>query len=208
MRIPFYPLEGCCSVCGKVMDAVEGGDLMCGECRCGNRPHFDRVANAVLFEENARRMVIDFKFNGHFWLRDDFVDWLEAAASARFSLPSVDLILPMPITLRHRLDRGFNQCEYLAAELARRIGRVCDSSALRRVGSPRRQAGLRREERLANVVGTFAVPRPERISGRTILVIDDVMTTGATLSECAKTLKVAGAWRIFALSLARPLADF
>lgn len=207
MRIPFYPLHGCCAVCGRIMDTGDHGDVLCGECRNGARPHFDRVANAIRFEDEARRMVLDYKFNGHFWLLDDFADWLEAAANVRLNPASVDLVLPMPITLCHRYDRGFNQCGYLAREVAKRIRRKCDYSILRRTGTPRRQAGLRREERFANVAGTFDIRHSERISGRTILVVDDVMTTGATLSECAKTLKQAGAWRVFALSLARPIAD-
>lgn len=152
-------------------------------------------------------MVIDYKFNGHLWMRDDFTDWLEAAVNARMSASAIDIILPMPITLRHRYDRGFNQCEYLARALAKRLQRKCDSSILRRVGTSRRQAGLSREERFANVAGTFAVIKPELVTGRTVLVLDDVMTTGATLSECAKTLKNSGAWRVWALTLARPIAD-
>lgn len=181
---------------------------MCGECRDGNRPNFDRVANALNFDGHARRMVLDYKFNGHFWLRDDFVDLLEATARQRFDAAAVDIVLPMPITLRHRYDRGFNQCEYLARELARRIDRKCDASIIHRTGAVRRQAGLNREERFANVAGTFAVRKPRLLAGRTVLVLDDVMTTGATLSECAKSLKGCGAWRVFALSLARPISAY
>ena len=205
MRIPFYPMTGCCSVCGKIITTDD--DILCGECRCGNRPHFDRVANAVLFDAEARRMVIDYKFNQHLWLRDDFADWLEAAVNARLVPSAVDLVIPMPLTLPHRFDRGFNQCEYLAKALARRLRRKCVSSILSRTGSPRRQAGLTREERYSNVAGTFAVANAELIAGRTILLLDDVMTTGATLSEAAKTLKKRGAWRVWATSLARPLSD-
>lgn len=206
MGIPFYPLQGCCSLCGRVIAATDR-DVMCGECRNGRRPHFERVANAIRFEDDARRMVLDYKFNGHIWLRDDFTDWLEAAANARLSPSAVDLVIPMPITMFHRFDRGFNQCEYLAKALAKRLKRKCDSSILRRKGRPRRQAGLTRDERLVNVKNTFAVNHPEFIAGRTILLLDDVMTTGATLSEASRTLIDAGAWRVWAISLARPVAE-
>lgn len=207
-HIPFYPWRDCCSLCGAPLDIGGGyGDILCGECRGGGKPHFDRAVNAVLFEGDARRMVLDYKYNSHLWLIRDFGDWLEDAVNARLDAPSIDLVLPMPITLFHRYDRGFNQCSYLAEEIARRMQRPCCDAILRRTGKPRRQAGLRRAERFANVAGTFAVRRPDLISGRTMLVVDDVMTTGATLSECAKALKQNGAWRVFALSLARPLAD-
>lgn len=205
MRIPFYPMTGCCPVCGKIITADD--DVLCGECRSGNRPHFDRVANALLFNGEARRMVIDYKFNQHLWMRDDFTDWLEAAVNARLVPSAVDIVIPMPLTLPHRFDRGFNQCEYLAKALAKRLRRKSDAAILSRVGAPRRQAGLARDERLSNVAGTFAVANPGFIEGRTILLLDDVMTTGATLSEAAKTLKKHGAWRVWALSLARTLSD-
>lgn len=206
MGIPFYPQRGCCPRCGKAIAAADR-DILCGECRTGKAPRFERVANAICFEDDARRMVLDYKFNGHLWLRDDFTDWLEAAANARLSPVAVDLVIPMPITMFHRFDRGFNQCEYLAKALAERFRRKCDASILRRKGRPRRQAGLAREERWQNVKGTFAVKHPECIAGRTILLLDDVMTTGATLSEAAGALVNAGAWRVWAISLARPVAE-
>ena len=206
MRVPFYPAHGCCRICGRMIESGDG-EVLCGECRSGARPHFDRAGSVFRFDGMARRMLLDYKFNGHVWMRDDFVDWLAALLSVRFRPADVELVLPMPLTLRHRFDRGFNQCDYLAGELARRIGRDCDTSTLRRVGSPRRQAGLSREERLLNVAGTFAVARPDAVAGRTVLVLDDVMTTGATLSECAKALKDAGAARVWAITLARPAID-
>ena len=76
---------------------------------------------------------------------------------------------------------------------------------MRRRGSPRRQSGLSEDDRRANAVGSFSVMRPSRVVGRTVLVVDDIMTTGATLSECAAELKRAGASRVWGLTLARSL---
>ena len=150
-------------------------------------------------------MVNRFKSHQGLWLRDDFTDWLEAAARARFDVAAIDAVLPMPVTLWHRLDRGYNQSAYLARELARRLDRRCEEGVLRRCGHPRRQAGLSEEERIENAKGTFVARRAERVRGRTVLVVDDIMTTGATLSDCARSLKEAGAWRVWCLTVARSI---
>ena len=198
-----------CEVCGRPADRA--GRHVCAECL--NRVPFirpgdgvyeiDDAVSAVRFECETRRMILDFKFNRHLWLRDDFVDWLEAAARARFDVAAVDVVLPLPTTRYHRMDRGYNQCDYLARELARRIDRVCEKRALARQGHPARQSSLSEEERRENVKDTFAVRRPELVRGRTVLVVDDIMTTGATLAECVKTLRAAGAWRVWSATLAR-----
>ena len=152
-------------------------------------------------------MIIDFKFNNHLWLREDFTDWLEAAVSARLDVAAVDAVIPMPATVVHRLFRGYNQCDALAKNLARRIGRKYLPNAVRRCGFPKRQSGLDADERRDNVKGTFRVTGSCAVRGRTLLVVDDVLTTGATLSECALTLKAAGAERVWCVTLAKSATD-
>ena len=202
-RIPFVPQDGCCSVCGRAVEGFEG-EYLCEDCSKGaTRPMFDRAGSAIRYEGEAREMVNRYKSHQALWLKDDFVDWLEAAARLRFDVAAIDAVLPMPVTLWHRIDRGYNQSVYLARDLARRIDRRCDEGVLRRVGRPRRQAGLTEEERRENAKGTFAARHPERARGRTLLVIDDIMTTGATLSDCARALKESGAWRVWCLTVAR-----
>ena len=202
-RIPFVPRSGCCRVCGRATEGLDG-EYLCEDCRRpSTKPAFDRAASAVVFDELPRRMILDYKFNRSFNLVPDFTDWLEATAGVRFPVPEVDLVIPMPIRISHRWNRGYNQSDYLAQGLAKRIDRRCDPRQLRRVGCPRRQGGLGEEERRENVRGTFAAPHPEMVRGRTVLLVDDVMTTGATFSEAAATLKSAGASRVWCLSLAR-----
>ena len=204
MRLPFLPVDGCCRVCGRAVEGLRG-DYVCDECSGADAPAFDRAASALRFEGAARDMVLGYKSRRMLWLKTDFCDWLEAVARARLDVAAVDVVLPMPVTLFHRLDRGYNQCGYLAKELARRLGRSFRGDVVRRCGSPRRQAGLDEVSRRENVKGTFTVSRPEFACGRTVLVVDDVMTTGSTLSECAKTLKGAGAWRVWCVTLAKSI---
>ena len=170
-----------------------------------NTPHFDRAASAVRFEGDARELVNSFKFRARIWLRDDFVDWLEGVLRARFHVDEVDLVVPMPSTLFHRWNRGYNQSAVMAHSLARRIGRPYGRLVLRRKGHPKKQSGLDEAERRQNAIGTFAVMRPSAIRGKTVLLVDDIMTTGSTLSECAAELKLSGARRVWCVSLARSI---
>ena len=203
-RLPFAPTDGCCRSCGRAAERLDG-EFLCQDCRTFH-PCFDRAASALRLEGEAREMVNAFKFRNHIWLRDDFVDWLEAVARTRFHVDRVDVVVPMPSTLSHRIDRGYNQCECLARALAKRLEKPYDPRALRRTGSPRRQGGLTEDERRMNVVGTFKCRRDYSVSpGTTVLLLDDIMTTGSTLSECAKVLKRAGASRVWCVTLARSL---
>jgi len=206
MRLPFCEQEGACRICGRPV-ASPGPELTCGDCVGPNRPAFDRAASALRFEGDARRMLLDFKFNRHFWLRDDFVDWLEASARARFDVAAIDCVMPVPTTLFHRIDRGYFPVGCLAGQLAKRLERRYLPKALFRCGDPVRQSSLTEDERRENVRDTVGVRYAELIRGRTVLVVDDILTTGETLSECARQLKLAGAWRVWCLTLARAVRD-
>lgn len=205
MRIQFLTQEGCCRVCGRSVEDAKGG-FICEECKT-RRPHYDAVASTVRFVDEARELLLKYKSAEGLWLKDDLVDWIEAAARSRYDIASVDVVIPMPITIYHRVDRGYNQCVYLARALAKRIDRRCIENAVVRCGRPKRQAGLSEEERIENVKGTFKALNTSYIKGRTILLVDDVMATGSTLSECAKVLKEAGAWRVWGLTLARSVRE-
>ena len=198
-RLPILPSQGVCRICGR--DAVGNkGEFLCEDCR-KHKPGFDRAVTAVSFDGEARELVNAFKFRNSLYLLKDLVDLLEGATRARLKVNEIDLVLPMPSTGWHRFLRGYNQCEYLARALAKRLGKRYNRWLLKRVGSPRRQGELNESERLENVIGTFALRRPINVD--TVLVVDDIMTTGATLSECAKTLKKAGVHRVFTASVAR-----
>ena len=202
-RLPFTPTDGCCRRCGCAAEKLDG-EFLCEDCRT-YKPSFDRVASALSFEGDARDAMNAFKFRNHLWLRDDLVDWIEGVVRARFKIEEIDLIVPMPSTLWHRIDRGYNQCAYLARALAKRLGKPYVSSTLRRKGNPKKQGRLTEEERRTNVIGTFEVRKSALIRDKTVMVVDDIMTTGSTLSECAAELKRSGAFRVWCATLARSL---
>ncbi len=208
MRLPFRPLDGLCRVCGR--EAVGAtGEYLCEDCRA-KRPSFDRAAAVFRFEGDARDIINKFKFKARLEWRDDFVDALEATARARFRVGDVDVLSPIPSTLTHRFLRGFNPTAVLSRPLSKRLD-LPHATLLRRCGHPARQGGLSREARLENVRGTFEATRAaHQLVARTTkpltaLLLDDIMTTGSTLSEAAKTLKAAGFSRVFTLALAHPL---
>ena len=202
-RVPFMPVTGVCSVCSTPVEGASGF-FTCTECAArSTKPCFDRAVSAVRYEGDIKRLVHAYKMGAQVYLRDDFAEWMHAAASARLDMAAVDFVLSVPMTLYHRIDRGFDQTAYLAEAVAKAASRKRLRGAVARTGRPKRQSGLGGSERRENVKGSFAVLRPGFVRGRTLLVVDDVMTTGSTLSECARALKEAGAAKVFALTLAR-----
>ena len=202
-RLPFLPTNGCCRRCGRAAEKLDG-EFLCEECRTV-KPDFDRVASALAFEGDAREAINAFKFRRHLWLKNDLVDWMEAVSRVRFKIGEIDVVVAMPSTFWHRFDRGYNQCSYLAKELARRLAKPYVARALRRKGRPKRQGSLTEEERRENVLGTFGVRKPKAVAGKTVFLVDDIMTTGSSLSECAAELKRAGASRVWCVTLAHSL---
>jgi len=114
-----------------------------------------------------------------------------------------DMVIPVPLHSGRLRWRGFNQAAMLGAAVARRIDRPLELSTLVRVKATPPQTRQKRIERIKNLNRAFAVRRPTRVASRRILLIDDVMTTGATANECARTLIAAGARRVDVLTLAR-----
>jgi ComF family protein len=119
------------------------------------------------------------------------------------------LVVPVPLHAGKRGERGFNQAELIARAALKCLpeGIEIASGLLKRQRPTHSQVGLTREERVANLRDAFRVTTPELVKGRTVIVVDDVMTTGTTVSECARVLKKAGAERVWAVTVARTLKD-
>jgi len=130
----------------------------------------------------------------------------ELAGAFGPALGEIDLVVPIPLHWRRRLSRGFDQAERIARPLADRLD-LPFARALSRRRATRAQTRLGRPERLANLRGAFAVPRPEVVAGRRVLLVDDVATTGATLSAAAEALAGAGTRAVASLVAARTPAD-
>ena len=182
------PGEPLCAGCG--IAAVAPAARFCPSCR--GRFAMDAVVFAAPYAGTAKELVHRFKYKadfaaGHF-LAHALADRVDAA------LPGgVDLLVPVPLHRRRLADRGFNQAALLAREIARRLGLPVAVAALRRGTHTRTLAGLHPEERSRELREAFAVRRAGQVAGRRVLLVDDVLTTGATAEGCCRVLKDAGA---------------
>lgn len=202
-RLPLHAAgSALCRICGAVPEGEVDGDFLCDVCR-RERPAFDLARTAAPFRGGIRTMLHDFKYRGATWLRADLTDWLEGAFRAHLDAAPIDWVLPVPLHASRMRHRGYNQAALLASALARRFGLPTRGDVLRRNRPTPTQTRLSAGARRANVLHVFTVEQPAWVRGRTILVVDDVMTTGATLDEVARSLKRAGAWRVWALAVAR-----
>ena len=178
-----------------------GGPAISAEA-AADPPVFDRARSVAHHTGTMRELVHDLKFRD----RDDVVDLLAGwlADAGRDLLSDADLIVPVPLGRWRLFRRQFNQAALLAQALARRTGRTYDPLSLIRTRATASQVGLTRHQRETNVRGAFAVPakRRARIDGKSIVLVDDVMTTGATVTACTKALRNAGAGRIDVLTVA------
>lgn len=170
---------------------------MCGLCRLGANG-FDAAYTFGAYEGELRKLIQVFKYGGVQPLSKPLGAFLSTALprGERF-----DVIVPMPLHWRKRWTRGFNQAELLGRELSRRSG-IPLRRAVRRARFTAVQAGLTHAGRRKNVAGAFQT-RGNGLRGLRVLLIDDVMTTGATASACAKALKRGGAAHVSLLTLAR-----
>jgi ComF family protein len=131
---------------------------------------------------------------------------LTSELQQREPLNTANLIVPVPLHPERERERGFNQAALLARELAVLSGLELDQySVVRRLSTERHRAGMDSIARRQSVAEAFSIRHPKLIMGRRVLLIDDVFTTGATVSACALALKEAGAEEVFALTLARPI---
>lgn len=205
--IRLRPATSCCALCGKIMmEPVSAGTVaaVCGPCH-DHPPRFDRARSAAEFKSPVRDMIHKFKYSNATWLCRDLTDLLEGCVTAHYGTEKIDCLCPVPLNRVKARARGYNQAEVLGESLAKRLQVQMLPEILARTRNTPTQTRLNADARRSNVAGAFASPPSLRpwTYGRNILLIDDVMTTGATLSECAAALKANGAERVIAATVAR-----
>lgn len=191
-----------CGRCGQFVgpELLVGGG--CWECH-NLRFSFAAAVSAVPYGEVARVMMHRFKYRGEDYLaRLMGVLMVEVARRERLGV-LCEVVVGVPLHWRRRLGRGFDQALALAAEVARGLGLPLAARAVVRSRHTQPQSGLSRAQRRGNVAGGFKVTEPGAVQERTVLAVDDVLTTGATAEACAQALLEGGARRVFVLSFAR-----
>ncbi len=201
----FFPPT--CAVCGRVLP--EEGELLCTTCRWempltgfarqadnpvarkfyGHLP-LDAASSYYYFVHGSgfRDLIHRFKYQGGWAIAQKLGAWYGAELKESGLYGGIDLVVPIPLHWLRRLQRGYNQSEYLARGIASALGVPVEShSVVRRVYNVS-QTHRTKDERWENVHGIFAVRHPERLVGRRLLLVDDVLTTGATLISCGETI--------------------
>lgn len=201
-RETYFVAGPACWKCGvPLVGEAELGDLCEG---CTRRPPaWDRGAAALVYGGAGRRMVLAFKHGDRLDLAGPFTRWMAAAGAGL--LTEADAVAPVPLHWRRLMSRRYNQSAELARRLARGARKPAIVDLLRRHRHTAPQKEMSLDARAANQAGAVAVNprRAPQIAGRTVLLIDDVMTSGATLAGCAEALRAAGAGRVHVLVLAR-----
>lgn len=189
--------EPLCDRCGKPQTFQ-------GECaRCKAQPPDFQMARALgEFQGPLRNAVLHLKYHHDLTLGDLFAQ--ELVHVLKGLAWEIEMVVPVPLAKERHVERGFNQVDSFARPLAWRMDLPLDSDAIWRTRHTVSQVGLSFSERQANVHAAFRA-RPESVAGKRVLLVDDVMTTGATLDACARALKEAAASEVFALTLARAI---
>lgn len=191
-----------CARCGTPFEIAVDPEQVCGAC-LANPPLYDRARAALIYGDVSRELVLGLKYQGR---RDGLSvlgGWM--AGAGRDLLADADLLVPVPLHYFRLVRRGFNQSVWLAAALSRASGVKLSVDTLKRVKATPIQGGLSAEGRRRNVQGAFKVrgSRERLVQGRKILLVDDVLTTGATAEACTRALKRAGAACVDVVTLAR-----
>jgi ComF family protein len=198
----FADEDALCWKCGVVTQAIVHDDRrMSIRCRRCDADGFTAARACGLYEGALRASVLALKRDPHVGRR---LLLTLIRAQRRAPIADANLIIPVPLHAKRERERGHNQAAVLARALARATGLELDEHALaRRMRTARHRSGMDARARRDSVAGAFEVRAPKQIAGRRVLLIDDVFTTGATVSECAAVLHSAGATDVFVLTIAR-----
>ena len=188
-----------CPRCGR--DASKYG-LIGGSCDVcqGSDLHYDAIARGGVYDRVLRNMILAFKYHDRMELSPHITLLADSAFQGSSFAESIDCFVPVPLHWMRRLNRGYNQSMIICKGVSGSAGRV--NTDLVRIRNTERQWSLTPHKRKRNVKDAFAVRKGHEFTGKRVCLIDDITTSGATLNECARTLKDAGADKVYALVVA------
>ncbi len=200
-----------CTFCENLLE--RSGRLTCPDCQrtlpwlegeaAETRVEFAaRCVSPLRYQDSVRKSVQRFKFSGRRWYAKTYGTLLSQCVQDHLA-GEYDLITWVPVSAKRRRERGYDQSQLLAKELGERLA-LEPVELLQKPRDNPAQSGLKdAAQRRANVLGAYTAPWPGRLAGKRVLLVDDVVTTGETLSECARTLRMAGAENVVCVTLAR-----
>jgi competence protein ComFC len=191
-----------CAKCSEPFQGAITNEFSCANCE-HRALHFAAAVAAYRSRGIVRRVILDFKYGRQLHLRNLVAHWLFSALDDdRLRRRTFDIVVPVPLHPARERERGFNQAALLADLLSARIV-LQNRPALERIRYTTTQTAFDRAERMENLYGAFRLRKNMDVRGLRVLLVDDVLTTGSTLSECARVLKKAGASSVHAATAAR-----
>ena len=195
--------EPYCPLCGIPFSSEKTTNHLCGDC-LGSVHRFDRARATGFYQGLIREVIHRFKYGGQTFLVNPLARMLIGPGNELTRMHRIDTIVPVPLHCKRLRQRGFNQASLLARRLGSLLKIPVDYSSLKRTRWTDPQIGLSRNQRAANVKGAFSLKAREKIKGKGILLLDDVLTTGETVNQCVRVLKKdGGAREVVVLTVAR-----
>lgn len=193
-----------CSKCGlKLGPGITSSSKGCPECNNINL-RFEKCFIVTDNTEPARTLIHQFKYKKHLCLAAPLGSLLTNLLHLhQETISEIDLVVPVPLHWKKKQERGFNQSELIAKKICKSLSLPISTNNLYRIKNTLSQTQLSRLQRQENVKGAFKVKNPEKFFRKNILLVDDVLTTGMTAAECAKSLENAGTSKVFLIVLAR-----
>lgn len=195
-----------CRICGVPFDFKIEDEMECAAC-AQKAPIYHRARSALVYNDRSRDLVLRFKHADQLHTLRSFMPWVMRAGEELIS--DLDIIIPVPLHRFRLLKRRYNQAALMAQYISKYSRKAWASNILIRAQSTKTQGRMTLEQRRKNVRKAFVVPDPKKecLAGKTILLVDDVYTTGATAQECARTLLNAGAKHVNVLTIAKVVKD-
>lgn len=195
-----------CACCGIPFAFEVGADIQCPEC-LSEPPAFDTARAALVYDAISAPLVRSLKFHDQYSGLQRYVRMMQSALGPQAD--AIDIVVPVPLHWRRLVRRRYNQSALLAFALAKALALPCMPGLLQRAQHTTPQMRLTRQERLKNVARAFRVPpnAMDVLTDKTVLLVDDVVTTGATVDACAAALKKAGVATVHVVALARTVKE-
>ena len=165
--------------------------------------HFENHYYIFKYDNLIRKLIIDYKFNEKPYLYRSFLEFLNNYQKEYIQFKIYDIIIPVPISKKRKKERGYNQSLLIARKISSKEKIKLVDKVISKVKNNNTQSKLNKEERAENVKNVYKITKDKEIINKNILLIDDIYTTGATLNECSRMLKQAGAKKIDVLTIAK-----
>ena len=192
-----------CAVCGAPFEVPVEPNTVCGEC-LAFPPDFTRAHSAMVYDDASRRLILSFKHSDRLHPVRAMADWMRRNGAELWQ--TADIIIPVPLHRWRLFKRRYNQAALLAQELGKLLNKPVAVDALQRIKATASQGHLNREQRRQNIAGAFRLAPRTDVKGKTVVLVDDVLTTGATVNACSRVLLKAGATAVYVATLARTRA--